>query len=65
MAKRTYETPVADMLIFDYKNNVVASGEQEEGIDASHCYNGANQGQCLGNNWKKCGGTANPGQCHD
>ncbi len=66
MAKRTYKTPEADMLIFDYKENVVAaSGELEQTGDASHCFNGRNQGQCLGNNWKKCGGTGNPGKCHD
>ncbi len=60
--KKTYETPVADLLKFDYKDNVVAS---DAGVDASHCYAGRNQGGCLGNNWKKCGGTANPGKCHD
>lgn len=59
--KKTYETPVADLLKFDYKETVVASG----GIDASHCFNGRNQGQCLGNNWQKCGGTSNPGNCQD
>lgn len=59
--KKTYETPVADLLKFDYKETVVASGGGE---DASHCFNGRNQGQCLGNNWKQCGGTANPGNCH-
>ena len=67
MAKKTYETPVADLLVFDYRNTVVASLTEEEegdGFDASHCFNGRNQGQCLGNNWKKCGGTANPGNCH-
>ena len=31
--KKTYETPVADLLVFDYKNNVVAS--ETAGFDAS------------------------------
>ena len=64
MAKKAYETPVADLLVFDYRNTVVASETEDSGNDASHCFNGRNQGQCLGNNWKKCGGAANPGKCH-
>lgn len=64
MAKKTYETPVAELLVFDYKENVAAASGG--GVDASHCFYGNNQGQCLGNNWKKCGGgISNPGQCHD
>jgi len=64
MTRKAYETPVADLLIFDYKDNVTASAG---GVDASHCFSGRNQGQCLGNNWQKCGGTAQPGnlQCQD
>ena len=64
MEKKAYETPVADRLVFDYKDNVTAS---DGGVDASHCFSGRNQGQCLGNNWKQCGGTAQPGNltCQD
>ena len=64
MEKKAYETPVADRLVFDYKDNVTASNG---GVDASHCFSGRNQGQCLGNNWQKCGGTAQPGSltCQD
>lgn len=60
--KKTYETPVADLLVFDYKDNVTASG----GNDASHCFYGSNQGQCAPKNKNKCEGvTSNPGLCHD
>lgn len=61
MAKKTYETPVADLLVFDYKNNVTASG----GFDASHCFYGRNQGQCAPKNANKCGTSSTPGSCHD
>lgn len=60
--KKTYETPVADLLVFDYKDNVTASG----GNDASHCVSGRNQGGCASMNKNKCEGvTSNPGLCHD
>ena len=63
MKKRTYETPVADLLVFDYREQVKADSG---GIDASHCVSGRNQGQCSSKNQNKCTGvTGNPGQCHD
>lgn len=61
MEKKKYVSPIADKLEFDYRENVVASPT----VDASHCFNGRNQGQCLSSNWKKCGGSANPGKCLD
>ena len=61
--KKTYETPVADLLVFDYKNNVVAS--ETAGFDASHCFSGRNQGGCASKNKNKCNGSSNPGLCHD
>ena len=42
MAKKTYETPVADLLQFNYKNTVVASG------------GGANPKQCGPQSWGQC-----------
>lgn len=59
--KKTYETPVADLLVFDYKDNVTASG----GYDASHCFYGRNQGQCASKNKNKCDVSSTPGTCHD
>lgn len=61
MEKKIYKAPIADKLEFDYKDTVTAS---DGGEDASHCFGGRNQGQCLASNWKKCGGTKNPGKCH-
>lgn len=60
--KKTYETPVADLLVFDYKDNVTAS---EGGYDASHCFYGRNQGQCAPKNKNKCDVSSTPGTCHD
>ncbi len=57
--KKTYEAPVADLLKFDYKDNVVASG----GHDASHCFEGRNQGQCASKNANKCDVPRTPGSC--
>ena len=63
MEKRNYETPTADLLVFDYKENVTAS---LGGEDASHCVvGGANQKQCGGLNKNKCGLSASPGACYD
>ena len=61
MKKRTYETPVADLLVFDYREQVTA---ESGGYDASHCTEGRNQGQCAGRNKNKCDVTANPGLCY-
>lgn len=41
MAKKAYESPVADLLTFNYKNTVVASG-------------GANPAQCGPQSWGQC-----------
>ena len=55
MEKRKYETPIADMLRFDYKNNVVASGGAVGGNSS-----------CLGPNHNSCDGwRKNPGKCYD
>ena len=63
MAKRTYETPVADMLTFDYREQVRA-GSGESSNDASHCFFSRNQGQCAPMNKNKCDVTSSPGTCH-
>ena len=34
--KKTYKTPVAERLIFNYENNVVASTNGKDGRDPSH-----------------------------
>ena len=53
MAKKTYETPVADLLVFDYKNMVVASPT------------GRNQNMCMGQQPSKCDGyRMKPGPCY-
>ena len=62
MAKKYYVSPVADLLKFDYKENVVAS---PGGVDASHCVNGGNQKKCGGLNKNKCGLSTSPGSCYD
>ena len=46
MAKKTYETPVADLLTFDYTAQVTANSG---GGDASHCTGGRNPGGCNNN----------------
>ena len=60
MEKKEYVTPVADRLVFDYKENVVASND---GKDASHCFYGRNQGQCAPKNKNKCDVSQVPGAC--
>ena len=54
MEKRKYETPVADMLRFDYRETVVAySG-------------GGRNSSCLGKNHNSCDGWRKaPGPCYD
>ena len=44
MKKRIYETPVADLLTFDYTTTVVAASGQS----------GANPAQCGPQNWGHC-----------
>ncbi len=34
--KKLYETPIAEKLLFDYQENVVASGNVKDGRDPSH-----------------------------
>ena len=34
--KKMYETPVAEKLLFDYEENIVASGNGKNGRDPSH-----------------------------
>ena len=54
MAKKTYETPTADLLRFDYRNVVTASG------------NGGRNSSCLGKNHNSCDGWRQaPGPCYD
>ena len=62
MAKRTYETPVADMLVFDYAEQVRANSS---GYDASHCTFGANPGGCAPSSYGQCREyyNNNPGSC--
>ncbi|MBR2660795.1 MAG: hypothetical protein K6F61_05770 [Clostridiales bacterium] len=63
MAKKTYETPVADLLTFDYTAQVTANSG---GGDASHCTGGRNPGGCMGKGYGNCGGyTSNPGGCNN
>ena len=60
MEKKTYVTPVADLLKFDYRETVVASGD-----DASHCTFNANPGGCGPSNYGQCREyyNDNPGKC--
>ena len=61
MAKKTYETPVADLLVFDYKDMVTANSG---GGDASHCTGGRTPGKCMSKGYGNCDGyTSNPGGC--
>ncbi len=60
--KKAYEAPVADLLVFDYKDNVTAS--TTGGFDASHCFYGRNQGQCAPKNVNKCDVSSTPGTCN-
>lgn len=54
MAKKVYEKPVADLLKFDYKDTVAASGPS--GRNSS----------CLGKNHTSCDGWRKaPGPCYD
>ena len=62
MKKRTYETPIADLLVFDYREQVTAASG---GFDASHCFYNRNQGQCAPKNANKCDVSSTPGTCHD
>ncbi len=56
MEKRKYESPVADLLKFDYKDTVVASGPSSGGRNSS----------CLGKNHNHCDGWRQaPGPCYD
>ena len=66
MAKRIYVTPAVDMLVFDYRNVVTASGGDEDtGYDASHCTFGSNPGGCGPSNYGQCKDyfNDNPGRC--
>jgi hypothetical protein len=60
--KRKYETPVVDLLKFDYRETVVASGK---GDDASHCTFNRQPGGCAPKSYGSCGNyyTSNPGKC--
>ncbi len=63
MAKKTYEAPVADLLVFDYKDMVTANSG---GGDASHCTGGRNPGTCMSKGYGNCGSyTSNPGKCNN
>lgn len=51
MEKKKYVAPTADLLKFDYKETVAASGRNSS---------------CLGKNANKCDGwRSNPGPCYD
>ena len=62
MEKKTYVAPVADLLRFDYKETVVASG-----VDASHCTFGSNPGKCAPSSYGQCSSyyNDNPGKCRN
>ena len=65
MAKKTYETPVADMLRFDYREIVTSASNG--GDDASHCTFGRNPGGCAPKSYGKCHEyySDNPGNCQN
>ncbi len=50
MEKKTYVTPIADLLRFDYRETVVASG----GNDASHCTFNRQPGGCAPKSYGSC-----------
>ena len=65
MTKKAYSTPVADLLRFDYKENIIAASNG--GDDASHCTFGRNPGGCAPKSYGKCKQyyTDSPGSCNN
>ncbi len=63
MKKKTYVTPVADLLRFDYRETVVATS----GYDASHCTFNRQPGGCGPSNYGQCKKyfTDSPGECNN
>ena len=64
MEKRTYKTPVADMLRFDYRETVTADSNS---YDASHCTFGRQPGGCAPKSYGSCREyyTSSPGGCQN
>ncbi len=60
--KKKYETPVADLLKFDYRETVVA---KSGGYDASHCTFNRQPGGCAPKSYGNCREyyTSSPGGC--
>ena len=57
MEKRTYKTPIADRMDFDYKDTVTAS-DPNSNWNPGHCTYGKNPGH-------SCDAPLNYGQCKD